>query len=491
MIALRIEFLAGRFHANPWDRGTNDGEVDWPPSPWRLLRAIVSGWYRSGAEDRDAFLCILDRIADAPRYLLPWATAGHSRHYMPLGTGKNGKLDTTLVLDSFIAFEAGRETTASAYVIWPHVVFSSDEFALLQRCCDGIPYLGRAESWCRITVSEAPLSEEGFDLVDLASRPDVGSGMIVRRLGAGSSLRGNGLFVALTETTAKMRKRRRLTPVGTAWLEYLVPHNFLLVREQFEKRECTEPVFDGQRLLRFMLERGRRSPKPSIKDALLFSEALRSAAMRQYSVQNGGPASLRLAGKSPEGGKAQGHDHVYFLPFDQEGRGDIDGIDVWFPSGCTHAEYRAVIAVTKLYDHVAYNGDEFALTFLGLIAPTQASNWSTVTPIVLERFPKIRGTGDQKRVVDSAAEQIRRMLERAGHAPAVIAIWEPGAGIKRSRGGPIRVDAFRRARPRKTSAPLPVVAATVEFEASVSGPLVLGSLAHFGLGRFEPIAPGA
>jgi len=42
MISLRIEFLAGRFHANPWDRGTNEGEIDWPPAPWRILLAIAA-----------------------------------------------------------------------------------------------------------------------------------------------------------------------------------------------------------------------------------------------------------------------------------------------------------------------------------------------------------------------------------------------------------------------------------------------------------------
>jgi CRISPR-associated protein Csb2 len=54
MIALQIDFVAGRFHANPRDRATNEGETEWPPSPWRLLRAIVAGWHRSGVGDSSA-----------------------------------------------------------------------------------------------------------------------------------------------------------------------------------------------------------------------------------------------------------------------------------------------------------------------------------------------------------------------------------------------------------------------------------------------------
>ncbi len=60
-------------------------------------------------------------------------------------------------------------------------------------------------------------------------------------------------------------------------------------------------------------------------------------------------------------------------------------------------------------------------------------------------------------------------------------------------GGRIRLDAFRRARIGEHTVH-PVVGATLRFDQSVSGPIVLGRLAHFGLGRFAPaavaIAPG-
>ncbi len=80
MIALRLEFVPGQFHMDPWRRGTSEDEVDWPPSPWRVLHAIVAGWHRGGADDRDAFLRVLDALAEPPVYDLPRATAGHARH---------------------------------------------------------------------------------------------------------------------------------------------------------------------------------------------------------------------------------------------------------------------------------------------------------------------------------------------------------------------------------------------------------------------------
>ena len=39
MLLIEIHSPAGRFHATPWGRHVNEGAVEWPPSPWRFLRA--------------------------------------------------------------------------------------------------------------------------------------------------------------------------------------------------------------------------------------------------------------------------------------------------------------------------------------------------------------------------------------------------------------------------------------------------------------------
>jgi len=40
VIAISFKFPAGRYHATPWGRHVNEGAVEWPPSPWRILRAL-------------------------------------------------------------------------------------------------------------------------------------------------------------------------------------------------------------------------------------------------------------------------------------------------------------------------------------------------------------------------------------------------------------------------------------------------------------------
>ena len=52
MVAIGIRFTAGRYSATPWGHQVNEGLIEWPPSPWRLLRALVAVWHRTLPEAR-------------------------------------------------------------------------------------------------------------------------------------------------------------------------------------------------------------------------------------------------------------------------------------------------------------------------------------------------------------------------------------------------------------------------------------------------------
>jgi CRISPR-associated protein Csb2 len=47
-LTLRQSFPLGRFHATFWKANAFDEKVagEWPPSPWRLTRAVVARWYQ-------------------------------------------------------------------------------------------------------------------------------------------------------------------------------------------------------------------------------------------------------------------------------------------------------------------------------------------------------------------------------------------------------------------------------------------------------------
>ena len=69
MICLEFRFPGGRFHASPWSRHINEGAIEWPPSPWRLCRALMAtgfnrlGWSGLNAMPEEA-RCLFDKLAD-------------------------------------------------------------------------------------------------------------------------------------------------------------------------------------------------------------------------------------------------------------------------------------------------------------------------------------------------------------------------------------------------------------------------------------------
>ena len=155
-ISLAFRFLAGRYHATPSGHHVNEGLIEWPPSPWRLVRALVSVGYTSGAWDaagppETARRLLGHLTADLPHYSLPAAVGAHSRHYMPVGVlDPKTKVETTkLVFDTW-ARVADQELVAT----WPNVVLDHAERAMLVLLTERLNYLGRSESWVEGRVME-------------------------------------------------------------------------------------------------------------------------------------------------------------------------------------------------------------------------------------------------------------------------------------------------------------------------------------------------
>src|SRR6516162_8765742 len=106
-ITLKLRFPAGRYHATPWGRHVNEGVPEWPPSPWRILRALIATWRRKCPDLREsAVRRLLEQLLDPPQSHLPPARVAHPRHYMPLGKKSPLELPvapTALVFDTFVA----------------------------------------------------------------------------------------------------------------------------------------------------------------------------------------------------------------------------------------------------------------------------------------------------------------------------------------------------------------------------------------------------
>ena len=127
MIAVEFRFLAGHYHATPWDAQVNEGLVEWPPSPWRILRTLIATWHYKGQQDipEPILNALINKLsAELPVFSLPRENVsfGHTRHYMPLyRSAIDGK--TTKVFDTFM-----RITEDSAVgVMWPTIELDQEE----------------------------------------------------------------------------------------------------------------------------------------------------------------------------------------------------------------------------------------------------------------------------------------------------------------------------------------------------------------------------
>ncbi|RME25664.1 MAG: type I-U CRISPR-associated protein Cas5/Cas6, partial [Deltaproteobacteria bacterium] len=71
-VLVGFEFPLGRYHASPWGTHPNEGEVEWPPSPWRLVRALYASWHEKSPHlSEDLVLGLLRKLATPPAYHLP------------------------------------------------------------------------------------------------------------------------------------------------------------------------------------------------------------------------------------------------------------------------------------------------------------------------------------------------------------------------------------------------------------------------------------
>lgn len=496
MLAVAIHFIAGRYHATPWDRHVNEGAVAWPPEPWRILRALVATWHhkvRHSERHSEATLSglIASLSRDLPEYHLPTASHSHTRHYMPqFGTG-----DTKLVFDAFASVKRDDPLT----VTWPQVELPEEQLALLDDLLAVMGYLGRAESWveaqriddpqssANCTPGDEPLDKatgelKGELVTVYASLPDeqyqsVRDGFLtdaraVRKL---SSTLPETLLDALSVPTSDLRKQGWNQPPAARKVRYLRPVDALrpvrVVRKSFLRSATT---------VRFLVI---GKPLPRVEDSLRIGELLRLAVMGRARMLFGEdciPAVFSGHGM-PEGNR---HGHAFYLPWDSDDDGRIDRLLIHVPDAMTGDQRRAVEKLNRIWSR---DGNEWRLVLegiggseIGMPLLKPSTNWASVTPYLHPWHAKPRF---------AAIDQIRRELRERGfpEPTAIERLEQVAAGPGRLRS-PIHFHRFR-ARRGLTQPDRHGSFWKLRFATAVEGPLALGFACHFGLGLFRPADP--
>jgi CRISPR-associated protein Csb2 len=536
MTGLAIRFTAGRFHATPWGRHVNEGVPEWPPSPWRLLRSLVATWKRKldGRWTEAEVAELIRRLADVPEFVLPPATVGHTRHYVPLGKGAD---DRTLVFDTFVALERDAELA----ILWPSVTLPPPLRAALAVLAEHLQFLGRAESWCdtrvlddeevaalrqvvncRPTDGDAPSAQELVRVLcadpERALANDLFSHTVEHRRGRTTSATVEKTVTYdpdwhLCAETLWIHGERWSDPPGARWVSYTRPTRCFAS----EPSPPIRPVRATPQVARFALD---SSVLPLVADTLPVAEAARRALMCLQGRITTTPDGARgrsdvLSGKDEAARPLEGHRHAFYLPTDEDGDGKLDHLTVVAEGGFGEAEVRAIDRLREL--RVRSRDAEthpLRVLLLGLgrwdedrpipggpLGPSVM--WTSATPFLVTRHLKTRGRkrdGEDLRrspaefVMAVLREELARLIERradlADLDPAAIAIAPlvDETGVFRLGARQLRPIQFRRFREKRgdDGGRRPTGAFTLTFPRPVRGPIALGHSSHFGMGLFLP-----
>jgi CRISPR-associated protein Csb2 len=469
LVRLRISFDLGRYHATPWGAHVNDGEVEWPPSPWRLVRALlaVSRTHVELADLRPALDRGLQALIDAPppSYVLPPSRASHTRHFVPSRKwSPTASNETDLLLDGFRALDPDTPLEA-----WWRADLEADELAALSETARRLAYLGRSESLCTATL-QAATEPACYHAVPLSSG-EPGTGELRELLGfeAGATLEDTA-GVSVTQ----LRREHRREPALTRRVTYAVSEPLDPAPLRCAPDGAARPT-----LARLRIVGGDR---PGLHEAIVVAEVARRALQSVYGRANQNATSTVFSGRDGERMRTDQHAHAHYLVTSDPGSARVDHLTVWAPEGFGPNEVAALAQVTELRDARAWPEPlRIALTALGtpdsLPLPdlcAHTNRWRTLTPIVLTRHAKRRGG----QTIDGPAEQIARELQLRGLPPATRITRTEGAWHE-----------FRARRPTgRRPVPAALLGARIELAAPARGPIALGALAHFGLGLLVPDA---
>ena len=544
MTVLAYRFAAGRYHATPWDAHVNEGRVEWPPSPFRLLRALVAtgfsrlGWTGIDGAARELF----DLLAGVlPSYALPEGTASHTRHYMPPFKGNTSK-----VLDAFLRFPAD----ATLYVRYPTALPDASR-AVLASLLRAQPYLGRAEAWVDAELLER--APEGLTWVEPSTQPPgpgyervellaseaaqayatwrqafvareverkeraeqakaAAKGKIAKNLGEGERAKVEArvptdVVIALLQDTGALRKEGWSQPPVTRWVGYFRPSDALVPRVVAPPRQQSEEP-PTTALLALSSDTSNADVFPPMKDAVRRLDALHDALVR-LSDSASGPSPC-FTGRA-NGAPIVGHRHASLIPLALGKRSDrLDHILVHCPMGFDEGARQALFRLRKTW---ASDLPDLFVTLAGMgmldgftkTVPhvTPARELRSATPFVPSRFLKARGK-------DALVDQVQRELAFRKLPPAAeISIeldgarWGPADAVRVGRRASdlaIELDGvihrptsrFRHFRRERAERPPPVafgLSLRLVFDEPVRGPVSLGYGSHFGLGVFEPAGP--
>jgi hypothetical protein len=228
-LTIVVRFPFGRYAATPWFRSRREhvDNVEWPPSPWRIARALVAVAERHGDDERVArMVALVRRLATVlPEYALPPAGRLTYTQWMPA-------LEFTDRADSGERSDNGHYLLdvgpdAELRIRWPGVELDNAERELLADVLATMPFLGQS-----VAVAEGRLGEDD-EFGDPERRAVPADAGRIRLLAPKSDVTHADLAVDTADGILKSMP----APPGSRWVSYV-----LLEPEVHKRRPKLPPV---------------------------------------------------------------------------------------------------------------------------------------------------------------------------------------------------------------------------------------------------------
>jgi len=478
MPAIAFRFPAGRYHATPWGRHVNEADVEWPPAPWRILRALIATWHRKADQQEypESLLeMVIERLSESlPVYSLPPAIRAHTRHYMPVREGKRDK--KVLIFDAFVRLEPDEDLIVS----WPGTHLSSEE-ARLSNCRPSELAVdsetGQALEPVRLIAPVPPAEYTSWRMEMVAAHR-----LDAKKLKKPQQQILYTLPVRYIDAqrleTRDMQQAGWSCPPGARFITYQRPYGcFTPQPRRRPAKSRSQPHITTVRLAL------AGKPLPRIEDAVRIGELVRVAAMHKAGKMTGTNEDVPTVLSGHDMPEDNRHGHAFYLPEDADGDGHIDHILIHADNGLSGLALRALDRITRLWES---GGAEWQVLLeqYGAAKEIQdsrylgsAKEWISATAYLHPWFRKKNFTIE---------DQIRRECrERSLPEPRIESL--PHITINSRHRRPIHFRRFR----NKRGLTQPDTQGSfwkLTFKEPVAGPLALGFGCHYGLGILRPEA---
>ncbi len=448
MLTLQLTFPWGRYYAHPWGLNpTRLREAEWPPSPWRLLRALAAGWFRAnpGQTPSPALLSLLEALGrELPEIAVGPVTFSQTVHWQP-NFGVTDKDERTAATYKRTRHENHFAATGSPIIFrWKNTTFDEEHRCLLDHILDHITYFGRAESLCTLELvddNEVPGDSwclpcwndgkptrrisEGCRDVFCSDPLDFQADDLWSRRGDREQLDRDQAPLHLVEDLLQHQP----LPDGARWVSYEMPESWpgkwvvRVPKTTRSNRISTSPAPRIAHYLRFSLQ--CRIPIP-LKFTVPLAEQFRKKALARFGSANSGAISFALSGHDKPEDAGGDHQHAFYLPLDTNGdrSGLLSELHVWCPYGFTQAEIAALMQVQRLdWGRGRYPirpvllsiGDSVSAGCPVATGQLSSCTWRSRTPFVPPRYFYRRSLhGAKVKAKDAPEHQLSQCLRQAG-----------------------------------------------------------------------------